>query len=81
METVDLAVYGIKITWDGGDRGGASITSDLKDADIPENSAFNAAIDGIESMVLGHFCAGVDVESYCYLEGIEAAVQATANNL
>lgn len=81
MEVVDLAIYGIKIHWDGSDRGGASITSDLKDADTPENAKFNAAMDGIESMILGHFCAEVSVESYGYLEGVETAVQAAGNNL
>lgn len=81
METIDLFVCGIRITWDGNDRDGASITSDLKESDTPENAAFNAAMDSIESMVLGHFCAGVDVDAYAYLVGIETAVQATGNNL
>jgi hypothetical protein len=41
---------------------------------------YNSGIDAIESMVLAHACAGIDVEDPKYLEGIETAVQALANN-
>ena len=38
-------------------------------------------IDGIESMILAHAIAGVDIESPAYLEGIETAVEAVANHI
>jgi len=43
--------------------------------------AFNGAVDGIMSVVLAHACAGIDIESPAYLEGIETAIQASAANL
>ncbi len=42
---------------------------------------YNHAMDGIEALVLGHACSGIDVTSPEYIEGIETAVQAAANNL
>ena len=43
--------------------------------------AFNAAIDGLEALILAHACAGVDIASPAYLEGIETAVDAIGNHL
>jgi hypothetical protein len=40
-----------------------------------------AAIDALESLILGHACAGIDVESPAYLEGIDTALNAITNNL
>ena len=42
---------------------------------------YNAALDGIESLVLAHACAGVNVNSDKYRTGIETALEAIANNL
>jgi hypothetical protein len=59
-----------------------SITSDIKeheDNDADEE-LYNAAIDGVTSIILGHAIAGVDVESDEYVEGIADAVHACANN-
>jgi hypothetical protein len=42
---------------------------------------FNGAIDGLESMILAHACAGIDVSSPEYVEGIKTAYEACANNL
>jgi hypothetical protein len=76
MSIVELPVFGIKINLlDGGAGGG--ITSQLHEEDAPDE--YNAAMDAIESIVLAHACAGVDIESPAYLEGIETAVQAIAN--
>lgn len=41
---------------------------------------FNGAVDGILSTILAHACAGIDVESPAYLEGIETALQAAGEN-
>ena len=56
---------------------GGKITSDLKGS----NRLCRAAMDAIESLVLAHSCAGVDVASPGYVEGIETAVEACCNNL
>lgn len=62
----------------GGYQGG-TIISDLKDdGDSPE---VQAAIDAIETLVLAHAVAGVDVSSPAYVEGIETAVEACWNHL
>lgn len=41
---------------------------------------FNGAIDGILSLILAHACAGIDIESSAYLEGIETAFDAIATS-
>ncbi|MGA2621466.1 MAG: hypothetical protein ABSF26_27905 [Thermoguttaceae bacterium] len=84
--TIRLPCYGITIhlSRENIPQGPASgtIASDLKQ---PGGTAaaliYNAAADGIEALILAHTCAGVDVESPTYLEGIETAVEAIANHL
>lgn len=78
---ITLPVFNILITISP-DGGGGSITStDLKtEHEDEEDELYNAAMDGIESMILAHAIAGVDVESPAYLEGIETAVEGCANN-
>jgi homoserine dehydrogenase len=49
--------------------GGGTITSDLD------------GMDAIESLILAHACAGVDVADLAYVEGIETAVEACYNRL
>jgi len=78
---IKLPLYNITINGKDLDRTGAAISSDLKEADTPENADFNAAMDGIESMILAHYCAYVDVQQLGYLEGIATAVEACGNNL
>ena len=55
-----------------------TITSDLKEGCACREKA---AMDAIESLILAHACAGVDIESPAYVEGIETAVEACWNNL
>jgi hypothetical protein len=58
------------------------ITSNLKaSGHTAVEQLFNAAVDGLESLILAHACAGVDVASPAYIEGIETAVDAIANHL
>lgn len=64
------------------DDGPASISSNLKDgeaSDPEEVPRFDAAIDGIEALILGHAVAGIDVSSEAYIEGIDAAIGAVSN--
>lgn len=46
--------------------------------DVDNRKKYNAAMDGIESLILAHAVAGLDIESLAYIEGIETAVQACA---
>tara|TARA_B100000446_G_scaffold184352_1_gene206210 strand:- start:77810 stop:78388 length:579 start_codon:yes stop_codon:yes gene_type:complete len=73
-KVISLDAFGIEVTLTGD--GGGSITSTLKEGH-PE---YDAVIDGIESMILAHAIAGIDVNSPSYLEGIETAVLGAANN-
>jgi hypothetical protein len=81
--TIRLPCFGIAITLVRGNDpstfGSGSITSDLRAPRTAANRQFNAAIDGLESLILAHACAGIDVESPAYIEGIETAVEAIAN--
>ena len=88
MKTIKLDCHGIIVELTGD--GGGSIISDLhKDCsgtlDNPEESRsledYNTAIDGIEALILGHACAGIDITTPAYLEGIESAVDGCANNI
>lgn len=56
--------------------GGGEIESELNTPlgiDELDNEAFDAAVHALESIILAHACAGVDVESPAYIEGIETA--------
>jgi len=81
---ISLPCFGIQVnlTKDGG-----TIRSDLHehneepstDAWLDEQE-YNARMDALESMILGHAVAGIDIRSSAYVEGVETAVQACANN-
>lgn len=57
-----------------------SVTSSLHSSEEGDER-FNAAMDAVESMVLAHACAGIDVTDPRYVEGIRTCVEACANNL
>jgi len=82
---IQLPCYGITVTLareNGAEEpGSGSIVSDLREPETAANRRYNAAIDGLEALILAHACVGVDVESLAYLEGIETAVDAIANRL
>ena len=84
---IRLPCYGITICLDRKlsvkEPGSGTITSDLKqdtNAEDANYAEYAAAIDGLELLVLAHACAGIDVASPAYVEGIETAVDAIANN-
>jgi hypothetical protein len=83
--TINLPCFGIVIdlgteipehadTYQGG-----KITSDLKKR--ADSRLGRAAMDAVEALVLAHACAGVDVASPAYTEGLETAVEACWNRL
>lgn len=86
MKVIKLPCYGITIRLErkhaANHSGCGTITSSgLKGPSKTHlDRLYNAAIDGIESLVLAHACAGVDVQSPAYIEGIETAVDAIANS-
>lgn len=46
-----------------------------------DDSRWNTSIDAIESLILGHFCAGIDVFGPTYREGIQTALDAFENQI
>lgn len=56
-----------------------SVSSSLHTAD-GDDDRINAVADAVESMVLGHACAGVDVTAPRYVEGIRTCLEACANS-
>jgi CheY-specific phosphatase CheX len=85
MKTIKLPCYGITIKDHG--EGVAEITDDLHEEVYPEaldngcgiamaSESWNNLVDGITSLVLAHYSAGIDVTTPTYIEGIETAVQA-----
>ena len=67
--------------------GGGNIISNLHEKDDDSSSLdesqkialFNAGIDALESIILAHAVAGIDVTAPAYIEGIETAAQALGN--
>ena len=60
--------------------GGGTINSPLKITPMDrEDEAYNAMVDAIESLVLAHACAGVNVEAQEYIEGLNMAIDAIFN--
>lgn len=56
--------------------GNGSLVSSLQNE---EDEEYDIAIEGLERLILAHACAGVDIESPGYVEGIETAIEAIAN--
>jgi hypothetical protein len=88
-EVIKLLVEGIVVTLNHPDESApgswdydsCSITSDLR-AEVPEDEiALQAGLHAIESMILAHAAAGVDIQSPDYVEGLETAIQACHNEL
>lgn len=77
---IQTNVYGITVILNT--EGGGEIFSELRQGmDKSEDTEALAAIDGIESLILAHACAGIDITTPAYLEGIETAVEAIDNNI
>lgn len=74
--TCRLPAFGIDLMRKGGC---GSIHSDLHEPN--ESPEAKMCFDTLESLILAHFVAGVDVATPAYLEGIETAVEAVTNNV
>lgn len=59
------------------------LTSNLKGGttDALADIEYSAAIDGILNLILAHHCAGIDVSTPAYVEGITTALEAIAFNV
>lgn len=88
MKVMKIPKYGITVTVDPA--GGGNIDSDLERTRCPScgfgirsrqfgRLMVNGAVDAIESMILGHACAGIDISSEAYVAGLEIALESIAN--
>jgi len=53
------------------------VTSDLASHG---DESYNSAIDGVEALILGLACAGVDISTTQFKAGCQSALEAIANN-
>ena len=74
----------ISLQLDGRGGGTSSSTLHITEADeefgAEYQASYNSAIDGLESLVLAHACAGINVEDHRYVAGIAAALEAISNH-
>jgi hypothetical protein len=87
VKTYTIPKYGITVeVIDMNGCSGGGINSGLKEVmvgDGPFESDFEiqGAIHALESLILGHACAGIDIGSEAYVTGLDSAIEAIANNL
>jgi hypothetical protein len=86
MKTYSIPQYGITVSITDG--GTASIQSQLKEHLIGNDEKsqemyyeLTGAVDALESLILGHAAAGIDIGSQAYVAGLESSLAAIANNL
>ena len=82
MKTYTIPEFGITVTVDGP---AGTIESGLKkhmvgDEPTPCDFEITGAIDAIESLILAHAVAGIDVSTPAYVEGLESCIESIANH-
>ena len=87
VEIIKLPCFGIVVSINYVDKkpDNGSVVSDLHEDHTGRvmdegDVMYDAAMGAIESMVLAHAMAGIDITIPSYVEGIEVAVEACANN-
>jgi len=88
-QMVEIKTYTIpkfEITVTVSENGLGEISSGLKEVLIgsePSENDFEilGAVQALESLILGHACAGLDISSPAYVAGLETSLEALANNL
>jgi hypothetical protein len=86
LKKIEIRAGSDTITLQLDGRGGGASISTLHITEADEDfgaeyqASFNSAIDGLESLVLAHACAGINVEDHRYVSGIAAALEAISNH-
>ena len=82
---VELLCYGIRVRLSDPDERGryrrGSIASCLIDELGPLGAPGRAAVNVLESLIVAHAVAGIDVASPAYVEGLETVVETIAQDL
>ena len=87
MKTIKLPLYNIIIKFDEENKTWY-LTSDILGEFSDDNDKylnpedyreFRGLLDGIESLILALVCAGVDIETPEFLEGIETTIETIGN--
>lgn len=79
MKSLSLDALGITIQFNPENTAGANISSDMPAPESEANKEFNAAVNGLESTILAHFCAGLNIAQSAYLDGIKVSYEAICN--
>ncbi len=79
MNKIELPCFGIIVIVNNG-RGTITSTGLITKYNDDEDKEYDAAMNGIESMILAHACAGVNINTPEYIEGIETAVNSCVHN-
>lgn len=84
-KVIKLPIGGIVVTinYDEENRpiAGTIVDTELRtEHNDEEDELYNASMEGITSMVLAHAMAEIDITSKGYIEGLETAINACANN-
>lgn len=83
---IKLPCFGIEVFLTGD--GGGSIEDELQEVidyeneseeEVSEKQKYNDMVDALTSLILAHACAGIDIKTPAYIEGIETAVENIGN--
>jgi hypothetical protein len=58
-----------------------SIASTFHSVDVDDNTEYNATVDAIESLILAHACAGVNVQDPAYIKGLKTTMRTISERL
>lgn len=87
MKRIEIRVGEDCITLRLDGEGGGAVQSTLQitesDADFEAEyrQDYNSAVNGLESLVLAHACAGIDVRDARYVAGIGTSLDAISNHM
>lgn len=73
MEELIIRFWNIEIILKGNLNGSGTIKSNLKLCTTKKE------VDVLESLILAHFCAGIDVSSTQYVTGLQTTIDALGN--
>lgn len=77
LKRMVIASHGLTIETFG--KTGYIASGALVDRSLPEDHPFNVSMTVVERMLVAHACAGIDISSAEYKEGLETVIEAIAN--